>query len=101
MERWIGKIAVVTGASAGIGYAILKELAGRGMIVVGLARRDESIKDLAKSEKGVIHVIKCDLSDETQIIEAFQWVEKNLGGVDLLVNNAGVIPLSTLSGRNC
>ena len=53
MERWNGRIALVTGASVGIGAAICRELVKYGMIVVGCARNVKKIDDLAK-EAGVL-----------------------------------------------
>lgn len=50
MDKWIGKIAVVTGCSAGIGKAIVKDLAKAGVHVVGLARRNEKIEEFAKEK---------------------------------------------------
>ncbi|XP_063220370.1 dehydrogenase/reductase SDR family member 11-like isoform X2 [Bacillus rossius redtenbacheri] len=93
MERWSGRVAVVTGASAGIGAAIAQLLVKRGLRVVGLARRADNIQALADSLKdapGKLYAVKADLSKEEDIMVAFQWVKDNLGGVDLLVNNAAV-----------
>ncbi|XP_053617119.1 farnesol dehydrogenase-like [Plodia interpunctella] len=92
MERWSGKTAVVTGASAGIGAAICVALANAGMTVVGLARRPHLVDNL-KSEvtgTGSVHSKQCDVSKLEDISVAFQWIEDTFGGVDVLVNNAGV-----------
>ncbi|XP_069684395.1 dehydrogenase/reductase SDR family member 11-like [Periplaneta americana] len=99
MERWTGKVAVVTGASAGIGAAIAAELVRRGLRVAGLARRVDKIQELAQSltdAPGTLHAIKCDLSKEEDILSAFSQIEE-LGGVDILINNAGVLFESLLS----
>lgn len=91
MERWSGRVAVVTGASAGIGAAIAQELVKKGLKVVGLARRVERIKQLEgslQSESGKLYALKCDITKEEDIKEAFKWVKDNLGGVDILINNA-------------
>ncbi|XP_069683470.1 dehydrogenase/reductase SDR family member 11-like isoform X2 [Periplaneta americana] len=93
MQRWAGRVAVVTGASSGIGAAITKELVKSGVKVVGLARRVERVEELSSklsSEPGRLFAVKADITKESDIKEAFQWVKKNLGGVDILVNNAGV-----------
>ncbi|KAJ9585029.1 hypothetical protein L9F63_020639, partial [Diploptera punctata] len=93
MERWAGRVGVVTGTSSGIGASIAEELVKKGLNVVGIARRVERVEQLAKSlksEKGKLYALKCDVSKESEIIEAFHWIKKNLGGVDILVNNAAV-----------
>jgi NADP+-dependent farnesol dehydrogenase len=100
MDRWQGKIAVVTGASAGIGSAIVVDLVKAGMVVVGLARRPDRIEALKSNipermQKNV-HAMKCDVSKEPQIIATFAEIEKKFGGVDVLVNNAGIIRTTSL-----
>lgn len=92
MDKWAGKVAVVTGASSGIGAAIAVELAKHGINVIGMARRKERIEALANENKslpGKIFAVSCDVTNSESITAAFNWVEKNLGGVDILVNNAG------------
>lgn len=94
MERWVGKVAVVTGASSGIGAAIALDLAKTGMIVIGLARRVHLIEELAArlplTATGSLHAYKCDVSKEDEIKIAFDWVITQFGGVDVLINNAGI-----------
>ncbi|XP_065082199.1 farnesol dehydrogenase-like [Ochlerotatus camptorhynchus] len=94
MDRWTGKVAIVTGASSGIGAAIAKDLVKAGMVVVGLARRVERVEalksDLPDSIRSQLHAVKCDISKEEDILQTFKWVEEKLGGVDVLINNAGV-----------
>lgn len=94
MEKWIGKTAVVTGASAGIGAAIVKDLANAGVNVVALARRVEKLEELKKSLKnapGKVMTFSCDVSDIKSVVAAFAFVEKTFGGTDILVNNAGIV----------
>lgn len=98
MERWKGKIAVVTGASAGIGESIAKELAKNNLIVVGLARRVEKIEEYAKCSSGEIHAYKCDVSNSESIKSAFKWIEEKFGVIHILVNNAGKIKNIKLLG---
>lgn len=93
MDKWVGKTAVVTGASAGIGEAIVREFAKNGISVIGLARRPEKVeeiaKDLDKSASGKVHARQCDVSDLKSIQEAFKWIEDEFGSFHILVNNAG------------
>lgn len=94
MERFVGKVAVVTGASAGIGAAIVEELVNNGVIVAGLARRVERIEELAKNlsgKKGKLHAFKCDVSKEEEILSVFKEIISKLGNISILVNNAGII----------
>ncbi|XP_035913580.1 farnesol dehydrogenase-like [Anopheles stephensi] len=100
MERWNGKVAVVTGASSGIGAAIVKDLAKAGMITIGLARRVERVeqlkKDLPKEAAARLYAMKCDVSVETDIERTFQRIHDTHGGVDVLVNNAGILRTNNL-----
>ncbi|XP_076664778.1 farnesol dehydrogenase-like [Andrena cerasifolii] len=91
MDRWNKKVAVVTGASAGIGVAIAKTLVGHGVKVVGVARRLDKLQDLtATLGKGKFYPVQCDMRKEEDILKVFRFVEKELGGADILINNAGV-----------
>ncbi|XP_020283251.1 farnesol dehydrogenase-like [Pseudomyrmex gracilis] len=99
MERWAGKVAVVTGASAGIGAAIARILVKQGMIVAGFARRVERIKEIADSledSSGKLHAVECDVTKEDSVIAAFAWVKDTLGSVSVLVNSAGITKESSL-----
>lgn len=92
MEMWKGKLAVVTGASAGIGAAIIEDLAKAGINVVGLARRVEKVEELIKSfgtTSGIVYPYHCDVSDLQSIKAAFKWIEEKFGSINILINNAG------------
>lgn len=91
MEKWLGKIAVVTGASSGIGAQLCVDLAREGVNVIGLARRETKVQEIADKNKnlpGKIHARKCDVSCVENIRETFAWIEETFGGVDILINNA-------------
>jgi NADP+-dependent farnesol dehydrogenase len=93
MEKWQGKTAVVTGASAGIGAAIVKDFAKAGINVIGLARRPEKIVAVALElgeTPGKVFARQCDVSDRESIKEAFKWIEDKFKVVHILVNNAGI-----------
>ncbi|XP_043066044.1 farnesol dehydrogenase-like [Drosophila bipectinata] len=98
MDRWTNRVAVVTGASSGIGAACCKDLVSKGMIVVGLARREDRLQELKDSlpadQANRFHTHKCDVSKEQDVIDAFQWIDSTLGGADVLVNNAGILKLN-------
>ncbi|XP_026828222.1 farnesol dehydrogenase isoform X2 [Ooceraea biroi] len=99
MERWAGKVAVITGASAGIGAAIARNLVKQGMIVAGFARRVEKIKEIAdtlENSSGKLHPVECDITKEEDVIAAFVWVKNNLGPIGVLVNSAGITKESSL-----
>nr|XP_023022923.1 farnesol dehydrogenase-like [Leptinotarsa decemlineata] len=99
MDRWIGKVAIITGASSGIGAGIAKKLVEEGMTVVGLARRIDKMEELARTlsgKRGYLYPVKCDITVESDILDAFQYVKNNLGPIHVLVNNAGVAKNTTL-----
>uniref|UniRef100_A0A182IVL1 Dehydrogenase n=1 Tax=Anopheles atroparvus TaxID=41427 RepID=A0A182IVL1_ANOAO len=103
MKRWEGKVAVVTGASGAIGGAIAKELVKAGMIVCALSRRRDKVEKLRASlfdVAGNLNCVECDITEEEDVKHAFGWIANTYGGVDMLVNNAGVITKCLLTEKN-
>ena len=104
MERWTGKVALVTGASAGIGVAIVEKLVENGMKVVGCARNSEKLNDIAtrvnKTGPGEMYAQKCDLNDENDILKIFKFIKEKFGTIHICVNNAGLSHhASLMSGK--
>jgi NAD(P)-dependent dehydrogenase (short-subunit alcohol dehydrogenase family) len=91
-----GKVAVVTGASSGIGEAAVLELASRGASVVAAARSVEKLEDLARraAASGVL-VVEADVADRGSVEAMVEKTVEKFGRIDVLVNNAGL----GLSGR--
>lgn len=93
LQRWQGKVAVVTGASSGIGRAVAEDLALAGMQVAGVARRTSNLQAL-KNELGApgerFHAFTADLRKTNEIPALFYRIRQTLGGVHVLVNNAGL-----------
>ncbi|MDQ0376201.1 SDR family oxidoreductase [Amycolatopsis thermophila] len=88
-------VVVITGASSGIGAATARELAGAGHQVVLGARRVERLRELA-SEIGNAAYRRLDVTDAADVRGFVDWAVASHGRVDVIVNNAGVMPLSAL-----
>ena len=89
-----GKVALVTGASYGIGFAIAKGLASAGATIVFNDRKEELVvKGIeAYKEEGIkAYGYVCDVTDEDAVEELIKKIENEVGVVDILVNNAGII----------
>ena len=86
------KLAVITGASRGIGFAIAEELAAAGSNLVITSRKSADAEAAAEklAEHGVrILPLQCDVRDEVAIERMFEAVKSDFGSIDVLVNNAG------------
>ena len=88
-----GRVAVVTGASSGIGEATARALSQAGAGVALGARRTDRLEAIASSLDGPALVRAVDVSDEEQARAFLQAANDELGGVHILVNNAGVMLL--------
>lgn len=88
--EFAGTIAVVTGASSGIGRATAELLVERGARVAVLARRSGKLEEIVAAHQDVVAVTG-DVSDETDVDRLFAETEKRLGPCTLLVNNAGMV----------
>ena len=89
-----GQVALVTGASSGIGHHFAELLAASGAKVAAAARREDRLAELARSiesEGGTCLPLACDVTDRQSIIGAIAAAEEKLGELSILVNNAGVV----------
>jgi NAD(P)-dependent dehydrogenase (short-subunit alcohol dehydrogenase family) len=84
-----GKVALVTGGGRGIGERIAKELAQAGMRVAVSARSREQIEDVAREIAGL--AVPADVADRASVAQMVNQTESELGPIDVLVNNAGVM----------
>lgn len=122
MEQWTGSLAVVAGASGGIGSELVCKLVklgvnvscstckcelgqmlnGFGPQVIGLGRRADVLANLKQSlteEAGSFHFKECDLRQEQDIVDAFEWIDETFGGISILVNAAGVLRPTSMLGK--
>ena len=91
-ERVKQGIAVVTGAGSGLGRALALGLSAEGVAVVGFGRQAGMLAETGRLAQGPFHPVPLDVSDPLAVSEAFADIEKRLGPVTLLVNNAAIYP---------
>ena len=100
MNDLVGKVAIVTGASRGIGEAAAFVLAKAGAAVMLVARDGKRVLRLAEeivASGGRATALACDVSDYGSVRAMVDETEQRLGSIDVLVNNAGIIePIGTL-----
>ena len=97
--RLDGTVALVTGASSGIGAATARTLAAEGAAVALVARRKDRLDELAAdigAEGGRALVLETDVTEQQQAIDAVERTVAELGRLDTVVNNAGVMLLGPI-----
>jgi len=94
------KVVLITGASSGIGVGVAHELAKAGATVVLGARRTDHLENVSqeiKSYGGKVSTFKVDVTNRAEFATFAEEARREHGRVDVLVNNAGVMPLSLMS----
>jgi NAD(P)-dependent dehydrogenase (short-subunit alcohol dehydrogenase family) len=97
-----GKVAIVTGASKGLGYSMAEALAGAGANVVLVARTILLLEELAEKINKSGHKalpIQCDISDYNSVQKMVEASIREMGGVDILINNAGIATSSSFKDQ--
>ena len=92
-RRFVDRVAVVTGASSGLGRRFAVDLAERDAIVVGLARRADLLAEVEtklRESSPRSRALTCDVSDTEAYVAALRAIESEIGRIDVLLNNAGV-----------
>ncbi|MCX7953708.1 MAG: SDR family NAD(P)-dependent oxidoreductase [Bacteroidales bacterium] len=86
------KVALITGASSGIGYETAITLGSNGYYIIALARREHRLIELKEKLKNLtlIHIIKCDVRDYNALKDEVQNIPEQFRPIDVLINNAGL-----------
>jgi len=99
MKQLKNKTAIITGASSGIGEATAHVLSEEGMNLVLAARREDRLNELKEkieSNGGKAIVVKTDVTERDQVDNMAQKAKDKFGSIDILINNAGLMPLSLM-----
>lgn len=89
-----GKVAIVTGASRGLGSAIVRALVGEGVRVVAAARSEPELLALAREHPDAVHPQVCDMADTDGVAALVDVAAGTFGDLHIVVNNAGIAPAS-------
>lgn len=94
-----GKVALITGASSGIGEGVARSLAAKGVKVVLAARRTARLENIATAIKetgGEAYPVEFDVVDKASVTTGVQRIIQQYGTIDILINNAGVMPAADI-----
>ncbi|BAL84862.1 putative short-chain dehydrogenase/reductase family protein (plasmid) [Selenomonas ruminantium subsp. lactilytica TAM6421] len=94
-----GKVALITGGGTGIGRAIAYRMAKEGASVVIIGRRAEKLQESAASHPGISYMI-ADVLKSADIFQVLDDIDKRFGRLDIVVNNAGIAPITPIEGIN-
>jgi NAD(P)-dependent dehydrogenase (short-subunit alcohol dehydrogenase family) len=92
MRRFVGRVAVVTGAAQGIGRAIAERLGAEGARVAAVDLNAKGAEKTAKALGGESFAVACDIGDPDAVAKLFATVAKKAGRLDVLVNDAAIVP---------
>jgi NAD(P)-dependent dehydrogenase (short-subunit alcohol dehydrogenase family) len=97
-----GQVALVTGSSRGLGFAMAREFVRQGCDVIICARDQQELQSAADELKQLgttVLAIPCDVSDREQVARMIEQVNARFGGIDVLVNNAGVMTVGPIESQ--
>lgn len=97
-QRFAGKVAIVTGGGAGIGEVIAVQLAEQGAKVVILGRKEAPLQAVADRHPEITYQV-ADVSASEDLTKVIQYVKEQFGRLDIVVNNAGMAPVTPLANQ--